>query len=179
MKKILTLFFILFSFGALSAQNLNFKDTTAIKTLLCSKHWIRYNINPDSSFSQNISDSIVFNANGTFHKSAEHKISATPDFVHDPVFNGKWHLGTSGKVVANNSTTSYIYVILDISKNTAIKKRELLLVDGHKLKGSKVARLSGNIDKPFLAWWDIEKPSSFKKYEIWQGRREFKKEKKH
>ena len=175
MKKCVSFFFTLFSLGALSAQNLNFLDTNAIKTLLCCKHWARYNLNPDSSFSENISDSIVFNANGTFHKSAEHKISATPDFVHDPVFNGKWHLGTSGKVIANRSTTFYIYIILDISKNMAIKQRQLMLVDGYRLKGSKVGKMMGNIDNPFIAWWDIEKPSSFKKYEVWQARRDFKK----
>jgi hypothetical protein len=175
MKKYLCLFFILFSLSALSAQNLNFKDTNAIKTLLSSRHWIRYNLNADSSFSGNISDSIVFNADGTFRKSAEHKISALPDFVHDPVLVGKWSLGPSKKIIANHSSIYYIYVVLNVSKNKVIKTREFMLVDGHRSHGNQVAKTIGNIDQPFIAWWDTTNGLKYDKYEIWQARREIKK----
>jgi hypothetical protein len=173
-KKLLPIFFILFSLGALSAQNINFKDTTGLKNLLCSHKWIRYNINADSSFSNNISDSIVFYSNGTFYKSAEHKIDIVPAYIHDPIFTGKWHFGSTGKILHGDTITNCINIGMKILRKQDTGTRYLILIDGHKLKGTKLEKMCGNIDGPFIAWWDSEYGFEFNRYEIWQPARQKK-----
>ncbi len=156
-KKLLSIFFILFSGGVLSAQNLNFKDTTALKTLLCSHTWIRYYVNPDSSFSDRVMDSIKFYSNHTYFKSAKPKDDSTGNglFFSKVITSGNWHFKSTGKVARTDSATNYISISTSFeTKKNTFNIYGYNLIDGHRLHGSKMGKLTGNLEVPYIVYDD-------------------------
>ena len=180
MKKLLPLFFILFSVGALSAQNLNFKDTNGLKTLLCSHTWYRYYLNPDSSFSDRVMDSIKFYPNRTFYESARPKDDSVELSLPTYIATGKWYLGSMGRATRGDTATDCISINLQFTNShNFIIWNSFTLVDWNRIKKIKLGKMFRNIDFPFLGnrgdhaimSWDIKC--------VWQPRRQFKKPKKH
>ncbi len=178
MKKLLTLFFILFSVGVLSAQNLNFKDTTALKTLLCSHAWIRYYLNPDSTFTYRIMDSIVFYKNGTYFESARPADDTAPNFLLYQITKGTWKIGGTARVSRDDTATNCVNI--DMVQHTRSSDGfgyfSCNLVDGHRVNGIRYGKMLVKSDMPFIAnaW-----ASSWNNYWIWQPYRQPKKSKKH
>jgi hypothetical protein len=177
MKKHLALLFILFSLGSLSAQNLNFKDTNGLKTLLCSKTWIRYALNADSSFSDKILDSIKFYSNGTYYKSGRPK----DDTIHYDkdlfitINTGKWTFGSTGRASRSDTATDCINIDSHWSSNGGWAGWPLILLDGHRIKDTKHGKISGNIEKPFILRGGGDKGADWDRRILWQPRRQFKK----
>jgi len=179
MKKHFVLFFILFSVNALSAQNLNFMDTNGLKTLLCSKTWIMYYLNTDSSFSNKIEDSIKFNDNGTWVQYARPKDDSMNEYLYPILVKGTWKIGPTAKTSRSDTATDCININVIINFAKGIGIDEYILVDGHRIKGSKNGRNSGNLAEPFLIDFGVRKNLGWDRRYIWQPRREFKKAKKH
>ncbi|HTA28652.1 MAG TPA: hypothetical protein VK809_12745 [Bacteroidia bacterium] len=179
MKKYSALFFILFSIGTLSAQNLNFKDTNGLKNLLCSHTWYRYSINPDSSFSDRVMDSITFYKNGTLFKSQKPKYdSLYYEFGNYPI-PATWHFSSTGRVSSSDSATNCISLDAEFIKDKMhILLSSFCLFDGHRMKGTKMGKRSGNIDKPFIGMGGTHSDFDCNMSDIWQPSRVMKKAKK-
>jgi len=178
MKNLFALFFILLSLGILSAQNLNFKDTNGLKILLCSHTWYRYYVNTDSTFSDRVMDSLKFYMNGSFYNK-----SILPEDVSNDIFRrteiitGKWHMGNTGKVLQGDSATNCIIIEMNYTRNNALILLRSALVDGHRIKGTKRAKLCGNLDQPFIAYSYWDTGIFWNRREIWQPKRQLKKPK--
>ena len=180
MKKLLVPFFILFSVGALSAQNLNFKDTTALKTLLCSHTWIRYYVNPDSSFSDRVMDSIKFYPNKTFYESARPKDDNENFALPSYIKTGTWVLGSTGKASRGDTSTDCISVNLKcVRDNSHMVLSSFSIVDGHRISNSKLGKILMISAAPFLGNIGEHEAMSLDIHAIWQAPRQFKQPKKY
>ncbi|HTA28653.1 MAG TPA: hypothetical protein VK809_12750 [Bacteroidia bacterium] len=181
MRKYFTLLFILLSVGTLSAQNLNFKDTNGLKNLLCSHTWYRYSINSDSSFSDRFMDSIKFYNNHTYYKSLQPKEDTIyKHYFPNSVITGKWHFLSTGKLLRSDSASDCmsIQLVYEQQKNM-YNIYKFVLIDSHRISGSKRAKISGNLSTPFLTTQYSDASPDCNRQAIWQPRREFKKAKKH
>jgi hypothetical protein len=178
MKKLFTLFFILLSVGTLSAQNLNFKDTNGLKTLLCGYAWIRYDVNPDSSVSDKIMDSIMFYPNGNYFKSARPIDDTADDWFPTRKTTGTWRLGSTGKISKGDTSTNFIILVLEWkASDIAYKVEDFVFINGNRIKGTKFGKKNGISDKPFLLMTSIQTGIDWDRRQIWQPRRQIKKAK--
>ena len=175
MKKNIALFFILFSVGVLSAQNLNFKDTNAIKTLLCSHAWIRYAVNPDSSFSDRIMDSIKFYQNGSFFESPKPKNDTIEWYLPAIAITGRWYLGSVGRASRSDTATNCLSINLEYYNNNHNNIwHSFTLVDGHRINNTKLGKMLGKIDNPFLGDRGDHTFISWNIHQIYQAPRKIK-----
>jgi hypothetical protein len=180
MKKSLFLLFTLFSFGTLSAQNLNFKDTNGLKTLLCSHTWYRYSVNADSTFSDRIMDSIKFYKNATVNKSARPENDTLGNGGPIVIFMGTWSFAGTARAARSDTATDCISIdVKYIKDKTHWIFSSFELFDGHRMKGTKLGKRSGNTDKPFIGMGGTHSDFDCNMSDIWQPRREIKKAKKH
>ncbi len=179
MKKLLPTLFILLSIGTLTAQNLNFKDTNGLKALLCSHTWYRYCVNPDSTFSDRVMDSIKFYKNGTMYKSPKPKDDTSYWFMGDYIIGGMWYFNGTGRVSTKDTATNCIFIDVEYIKD---KMHTIFysfsLFDGHRMKGTKMGKRSGNLDEPFIGRGGTHCYLDCGMSHIWQPHHEFKKPKK-
>ncbi len=179
MKKLFAILFILFSIGTLSAQNLNFTDTNGLKTLLCSHTSYRYYVNPDSSFSDRVMDSIKFYPNRTYYESARKNTDSADWFLPKDISTGTWFFGGTGKIRRSDSASNCININLKFTKRNGIILSAFTLVDWQRIRDTRYRKISGNLDQPFLVYTYYGNGIDWDKREIWQPRREIKKAKKH
>ena len=162
----------------MSAQSLNFRDTIGLAKLLCSKEWYCYRLNPDSSFSDKIIDTIRFFPNKTWRESRSPICDSTSYWdkaVLSYLCAGKWYFGSTGRVRRSDSSSNFITLNVEIYlKGTAFFP--YLLVDGHAIKESINGKSCGNLDGPFiLAYCCIRWDKRF----VFQPRRQITKPKNH
>ncbi len=178
MRKYLALFFFLLSLGTLSAQNINFKDTNALKTLLCSHTWIRYYVNPDSTFSDKVMDSIKFYPNGRLYRSRKPKDDTSYCYIANIAITGSWHFASTAKVSRSDTATNCISMDgAYIKDKYHIIFYSFSLFDGHRMKGTKMGRRSGNLDSPFVGVGGTHDELDCGMSHIWQSPRPIKKAK--
>jgi hypothetical protein len=177
MKRYYLSLFILFLVGTLSSQNLNFRDTNKLKVLLCSKSWIRYHINEDSTFSDKVLDSFKFYPNNTYFKSARPKDDTSDKYLSTFPINGIWFFGSTAKVSRADTMTNCIQIITQIfnprSNGTII--RDFILIDGNMLKDSKNKKRTISLDEPFIAECFRLTGIKWDRRLIWQPLRIYKK----
>jgi hypothetical protein len=172
MRFYFTLLLIFNSVVSALSQNLNFRDTIGLKMLLCSKAWIRYDVKKDSTFSDSIVDSIRFYPNGSFYKLSRSKADSIDIFLLHEIITGKWSLGGTGRISRTDSATNSVSLNMEFIDNNAIIIWKYVLIDGHRIKGSKFGKRMGNLDEPFIShnlnvgWHMID---------IWQARRQRRK----
>lgn len=171
MKKHFAVFFILFSVFTVSAQNINFHDTNGLKTLLCSKTWMRYYINPDSTVSDSVMDSIKFYANGSFYKSAKPQIDTLNWFLPSQIIAGRWYFGSTHRGSSKDTASSYIDLHMQLTRGEGTFGWEMNFFDGHKIKGTRWGRLSHNLNQPFIAM-QYFKFGDYNVLQIWQAPRQ-------
>ncbi len=180
MKKIFPLIIILFSVDLSSAQNINFRDTNGLKALLSSKTWIRFEINADSTYSDRIMDSMRFYPNGEFYKSARPKGDSTDWYFPAKIMTGKWAIGATGKISPKDSAANCINVEADCPVGKDVTMDELLvLVDGHRIKSTKILKIKSRLDGPYIVCRAIESGIFWNKRDIWQPNRQFQKIERH
>ena len=180
MKKLFPLFFILLSLGTLSAQNLNFKDTNGLKALLCGRAWICYGLNPDSTFSEKVMDSIKFYPNRTLYISSRPKDDSTDELLLPVPLRGNWSFGSTARAARTDTATNCININMPSTAfgNThGIGYYVYALVDGHRIKGTKRGKIIGNLDEPFLVSSGINASIYWDRHYVWQQPRQLKKEK--
>ncbi len=167
MKRLFILFLILFSVCSIRAQNLNFKDTNSLKSLLCSHAWIRYAVSEDSTISDRIMDSITFYPNHTFFQSARPSDDRDLDWiVPKRVIRGMWGFSGTAKASLKDLETDCVNVsMVESNKASSITLQwRLALVDGKRIRSSKFTRAGNVLGQPFIVYsfiqrgieWDIE-----------------------
>lgn len=154
MKRLFILFLILFSVCSIRAQNLNFKDTNSLKSLLCSHAWTRYAVNEDSSIADRIIDSIKFYPNKTFYESPRPNDDMLDWPHHGEPISGKWSLAGTGQTPRDDSAANYINIAMESPGKLAGDKLlwKLVLIDGHRKRGSKFVKLNRVQDEPFILY---------------------------
>ena len=179
MKKLFPIFFFLFSVGALSAQNINFKDTNGLKTLLCNNTWICYIVNPDSSFSEKVVDSIKFYPDGTWYQCAKSKGIAADAWFLDVPLSGKWVFDSAIRASDQDTIINCIGINMQAKyRDGGIGFYHYTLIDGHGIKGTYRAEIVGKLEGPFIVSGGIRE-IYWNKRDIWQPKRQPKKPKKH
>ncbi len=170
MKKLLSIFFLL-SFGTLSAQNINFKDTNGLAKLLCSRTWVQYTLKSDSAFSKKIHDSLKLYPDRTFYNVSCPDIykSDSERYSLSEIDRGFWNFGEKRKIKVKETTIDIIMV--DILCMDGSGYLNCALVDGHRIKGTKAGKLFGNINGPFLLPFLHKGGIIWDKRWIWQPKR--------
>ncbi len=176
MKKSFVFFLVLFLGGSLMSQNINFRDTNGLKVLLCSKMWIRYYINTDSTFLENVMDSIKFYSNGTFYKSGRPQNDTNDKYLPTLSIKGNWFLGSTSRTSRSDTATNCIQIVTKTfnraTQGTFIQ--DFVLIDGHRIKGTKNGKRVCNIDEPLIEETYLLTGINWNRHLIWQPRRKFK-----